>query len=315
MKPFVVLGSRKSGTSTAVAIANAHSDVFCLYEVDFTQAPDLGRNADLVTFLPDARQLFGGGGTIADALTALGKMLTVRGHRFGHIGTKIIDRGPDLFARLGCPALYLVRDVRTWAAKGRIVTNLIGNANAAPVIAGYVTDYLATFLFPEIRRARLEELIHDHASLPTSIAALLTLPNAGFTEWWTRNEWRTAAPKNYSNWIEGHRSAFLPPEFQDTKVALAEHPFWRGLLPLFDKYYAGYAGAFPKAEVEADMAAVRAVATAHSMTLNEGYESFQTFRIHKLVRHADGRRQATSQEVVMKIAGQEWAPVRGDERD
>ena len=309
MKPFVILGSRKTATSTAVAVANTHPGAFCLYEVDFAQAPDLGRNTDLSTFLPETRVLFGTGRTTGECLSALGEMLADRGYRFDHLGTKIIDRGADLFAQLGCPALYLIRDVRTWAAKGRIVTNLIGEASAAPVIAGYVADYVATFLFPDIRRARMEDFTQDRDALPRSIAALLGLPEAGFTEWWTRTEWRTQAPKNYSNWIDGHRSAFLPPEFQDTKAVLADHPFWRALLPLFDKYYAGFAGTFSRQEVETDLAAVRALSTSHSMTLNEGYESFQSFRIHDLVRHADGRRQATSHDVVTKSAGQGWTKV------
>ena len=55
---------------------------------------------------------------------------------------------------------------------------------------------------------------------------------------------------------------------------------------------------------------LRALGQEHAMTLDEGYESFQTFRIHDLVRHADGRRQAESFEVVAKATGQAWAPVR-----
>ncbi len=309
MQPFVILGSRKSGTSTAVAIANTPPDAFCLYEVDFTEAPDRNRNADLIAFAPEARALFGTGRKIGECLIALGEMLTARGHRFTRIGTKVIDRGPDFFAQLGCPALYLIRDIRTWAAKGRVVVNVIGNADAVPVIVSYVADYVATFLFPDIRRARLEDLTRDATSLPRDIAALLGLPMNNFTEWWTRTDWRTQIPKNYSNWIDGHRSAFLPPEFQDTKVTLADHPFWRAILPLFDKYYGGFATAFPNAEVEADLASLRAMPAAHAMTINEGYDSFQSFRIAELIRHEDGRRQARSQDVVAKTAGQGWAPV------
>jgi len=42
MTPFLVLGANKTGTRTVTAAANAHPNVFCAYEADFTMSPEQG---------------------------------------------------------------------------------------------------------------------------------------------------------------------------------------------------------------------------------------------------------------------------------
>lgn len=113
MKPFLILGATKTGTSTAVAVANAHPSVFCLYECDFTRTWDSGRNADLTHLLPTTKRLFDNNSTFSDGLYQIHNELRSYGWDFEWIGTKVQKIRKDLIPTVAdVPVLFMMRDVR-----------------------------------------------------------------------------------------------------------------------------------------------------------------------------------------------------------
>jgi hypothetical protein len=145
------------------------------------------------------------------------------------------------------------------------------------------------------------------------MAHLLERPVSEFTAWWPKApQWKKTEPKNYSSWIDGHTSAFLPPVLADTRSKPAPHAFWDAFLPLFDKYYRALDGVFAAAEVRADQHALARLADRHAMTLGEGFASFESFKIRGLSKLPDGKFsfEATDRvtETDMDAAAGRWRP-------
>src|SRR5690349_19442249 len=135
MEPFVILGASKTGTSTAVAVANADRDVFCLFEADFSKAADHARNREVVDLLPRSAHLFQSGETFAACLTEIATQLATRGWPYERVGTKVQGIRPDVPALLGdVPVLFMVRDVRRWAVKNRILRDVMGARTTTNVV-------------------------------------------------------------------------------------------------------------------------------------------------------------------------------------
>lgn len=312
MTPFMILGATKTATSTAVAVANAHPSVFCLYECDFTQPADDGRNLDLVTFLPGARPLFQQDQTFVQGLHALNEELVAAGWQYEQVGTKVQGIRPDIFAKIGdMPVLFMVRDIRTWAVKNRVISDVIEatpTTNAVPFLVAYASYFLSSFLVERCIRLQFDRLLSpDHTILPRAMADLLSLPQDGFENWWEKAPgWTSTPPKNYSNWVQGHASAFLPPIFSDTRSTLFRHPFWDAYLPIFDKYFLTAEKSYPREEIESDQRALEAIGRTHSMTLDAGFEQFDTFKVRSLSPGEDGKFTLNVAEKITKIQNQAW---------
>jgi len=295
MKPFVVLGASKTGTSTAVAVANAHPSVFCLFECDFSRAADYARNRDLVAVLPRAAAFFGGTRLFVDCLSDLEKDLAANGWRFDAIGTKVQGIRPDVFAHLGdVPVLFMVRDVRLWAVKNRVLRDVMGAdaaTNIAPFLAAYARYFLDSFMIERCRRLALDQVFSaDLTIFPAAFSKLLEIPQDGFAQWWLKAPaWKTKPPKNYSDWINGHASAFLPPVLADTQSSLAPHPFWDEFLPIFDKYFRNTDKAFARTEIAQDQKLLDDLACRSTLTLKEGFTRFESFKIRSLTNGPDGK--------------------------
>jgi hypothetical protein len=149
--------------------------------------------------------------------------------------------------------------------------------------------------------------------LPAALAKLLGLPQAGFERWWQKAPaWKGVAPKNYSTWTEGHTSAFLPPLLADTNSRLAEHPFWTAFLPVFDKYFLRPDMSYGRSEISRDQQILDDVARHHTMTLNEGFTRFESFKIRNLTKLPDGKLniEATDRvtESEIEAAANRWQP-------
>jgi hypothetical protein len=295
MKPFVILGASKTGTSTAVAATNTHPSVFCLFESDFSRDPGHGRNRDLCAVLPAAAALYGQGHPFADCLTRIHSLLEANGWAFERVGTKVQGIRPDLVPRLGdVPVLFMVRDVRLWAVKNRVLRDVMA-AHAAtdivPHITAYARYYLDSFLIERCLRLPFDRVIsRDIGMLPNALAELLGLPPAGFEKWWQQaGIWKQTAPKNYCAWVEGHASAFMQPLLADTRSRLAHHPFWTHFLPVFDKYFLAPEKKHSRAEVLRDQFALDEIARTHTMRLDEGFEQFESFKIMHVSTRDDGK--------------------------
>jgi hypothetical protein len=295
MEPFVILGASKTGTSTAVAVANAHPSVFCLFEADFSGAADHARNTDLANLLPEARPLFQSDQTFAASLMEIGARLDAHGWRYERIGTKVQGIRPDLLPRLGeLPVLFMVRDVRRWAVKNRILRDVIGArtaTNIVPHLISYARYFLDSFRLAHCIRLRLDDVLSTDATVfPRAIAALLKLPQPSFEAWWNAaTAWKATAPKNYSDWIDGHTSAFLPPLLNDTISQLANHPFWDAFLPVFDKYFQASERTFTSAEIMRDQHHLDELSSRFTMRLEEGFTRFESFKIMGLSKRDDGK--------------------------
>lgn len=309
MMPFLIAGAQKSGTSTVCAVANTHPAVFCLYETDFTQAPEYGRNAELIALLPETASLFSRpAADVPVALEKVGAALAKRGHVFDFVGTKIAGLNADMFAAVGTPMLYIVRNVRFWGAKNRVVLDQVGkdpNANVAPILVNYMSNFVRSFLYPNIVRVRFEDLFMDMSVLPNAMARLLNLNPEPFSAWWTKTDWTKKAPKNYSSWIKGHRTAQLQPVVSDTQATLARHPFWDAVLPVFGKYYFSPNDVFPEAEVQTDLRALQD-ALNFSMTLNEGYSTISSQKMLSVSASADGSFVVEGGDKIEKSVNEPW---------
>ena len=302
MRPFLIVGANKTGTSTACAVSNTYEKAFCLYEADFSKPDDHGRNADLVKYLPECANLFAPKPDIPKCLQRIHVELETRGHVFDFIGRKIAGIRPDILSSTTIPTLMIIRDVRFWAAKHRVIADQIGKGDATPVITSYIATFIMSFLNPNVRRVRLEDSFRDPNSMPNAIARLLGVENSFFCEWWNKTSWTETSPKNYSSWIQGHSSAFMPPVFSDTQASLAKHSFWEATLPLFDKYYERIDQSFRETDVLSDLDAINAVWGAFPMSLNEGYES----KVNRLIHNDDGGLIASADEGVEKKSNENW---------
>lgn len=295
MEPFVILGASKTGTSTAVAVANAHPFAFCLFEADFSAAADHARNADLVRLLSEARPLFQSEKPFSVSLTEIGAQLAAHGWRYERIGTKVQGIRPDLLPRLGeLSVLFMVRDVRRWAVKNRILRDVIGArtaTNIVPHLVSYARYFLDSFRLAHCMRLRLDDVLSTDATVfPRAMATVLKLPQPSFESWWTAaTAWKTTAPKNYSDWIDGHTSAFLPPLLNDTISQLATHPFWDAFLPVFDKYFQAPEKTFASAEINRDQQHLDELSSRFSLRLEEGFTRFESFKIMGLSKRDDGK--------------------------
>jgi len=317
MKPFVILGASKTGTTTAVAAANSHPSVFCLFEADFSHAAESGRNPDLAALLPDSTSLFGRQ-NFAAALRRVAASLAAKGWPFERVGTKVQGIRPDLLPALGdAPVLFMVRDVRRWAVKNRVIRDVMAArtpTNIVPFLIDYGRFFLDAFALENCRRLPLDNVLStDLTVLPQALAKLLDMTQNGFERWWQKAPvWKTAPPKNYSSWIDGHTSAFLPPLLSDTNSELALHPFWDAYLPIFDKYFTAPDKAFTKSELSQDQKSLDEIGRTHTITLNEGFARFQSFKIRNLTKLPDGKLSLEGTDRVTQAdiddAADRWRP-------
>ncbi len=296
MQPFAILGATKTGTSTAAAIANAHPSVFCAYGCDFTQPADDGRNRDLVDFIPDVQPLFKSGESFAGCLRQLNTQLLSRQWGFEWVGTKVSGIRPDLMPKVeGMPVLFMVRDVRVWTVKNLVIAHVLKadrRTNIVPCLISYAVYLLDAFLLERCSRFALDSMLlkEDMGSFPRAVAGLLELPSNPFENWWmTTAVSKNVAPKNYSNWIDGHNSAFLPPIFSDTKSRLNPHPFWDSFLPVFDKYFLHTGKTYPREEVLSDQQHLNELGKRQTMTLHDGFEWFESFRALGFAQSNNGK--------------------------
>jgi len=201
VKPFVILGASKTGTSTAVAAANSHPSVFCLFEGDFSRPAEYGRNSELTALLPNAAKLCGSENTFAACLERLDGDLRSNGWTFERFGTKVQGIRPDILPRLGkVSVLFLVRDVRLWAVKNRVIRDVMTartTTNIVPFLVSYARYYLDSFLIENCLRLPLDRVLStDLTVLPAALAKLLALPQAGFERWWQKAPaWKAIAPR------------------------------------------------------------------------------------------------------------------------
>jgi hypothetical protein len=83
----------------------------------------------------------------------------------------------------------------------------------------------------------------------------------------------------------------VEPRILDTKSKVKTHKFWEALLPIFDKYYQQPNGSFGAQEIGADLRELELAANTLSMTLREGFESFETFKIRAPGGATPGKKQ------------------------
>lgn len=294
MKPFAILGATKTGTSTAVAIANAHPSVFCLYECDFTQLGDESRNLDLTTFLPAAKPLFPSDEMFSHGLERLNGELRSKGWNYDWLGTKVQGIRPDLLPKVAdMPILFMVRDVGIWATKNRVIGDIFEatpQTNVVPFLISYTSYFLDSFLVERCVRLPFDSVLcPDLSVFPRAVAGLLDLPQKYFENWGVKAAaWTGVAPKNYSNWINGHASAFLPPIFSDTRSTLSQHPFWKTFLPIFNKYFQAANKSYRRDEILTDKKHLEEIGRLHSMTLDEGFDYFESFKVRGITTSARG---------------------------
>lgn len=315
MKPFVILGATKTGTSTSVAVANTHPSVFCLFECDFTRPFDSGRNADLTQFLPTTKRLFMSDMPFSDGLRQIDEALDSHGLSFEWIGTKVPKIRPDLLHKVeDIPVLFMMRDVRTWAVKNRVITDVLRakqDTNIVPPLVSFASYYLSAFLIENCIRLPLEKTFEPTAIVfPDAFSRLLNEPRELFEKWWIRaSSWKKTPPKNYSSWVDGHYSAFLPPFVNDTKSSLKRHPFWDEFLPVFDKYFLAAEKQFPKEEILNDKKILARIETCHTMTIDEGFEQFDSFKLNGVTIVDNSKVEINISERIEKTAGENWKKV------
>ena len=294
MQPFVILGASKTGTSTAVAVATAHPSVFCLFECDFTQPLSYGRNKEIPGLLPEIAESWGLNRNFAENLALVATQLADRGWNFTHVGTKVQGIKPAILPHIeDIPVLFMIRDVRHWAAKNRVLRNVMaarGSTDIVPHIIAYTHSFLDSFLISRCQRFAIDRIfVSDLSVFPQSMSAFLGLPQNAFEKWWeTAESWKKTAPKNYSNWVDGHVSAFIPPMLMDTESVLAEHPFWKNFLPVFDKYFHNLEKTFSPDEVRRDQQYLTDLAKTHHMTLDSAFTRFTSFKILRVSKQPDG---------------------------
>jgi hypothetical protein len=308
MRPFLIVGAPKSGTSTAVAVANAHPDAFCAYDVDFSKSMSAaGREAELCAYLPECAAAFERPAErLQESLAMVASALERRGFSYKALGVKVAALNPLIFTGHRIPTLFVVRDVRTWAAKTRTIQQYLRSPddNAAALIASYVGAFVMSFACSHVQRCRLEDLYLDANSMPNAVAKVLALDAEPMRDWWTKTQWQTRPPKNYSSWFEGHASSFMPPVFSDTQTVLSDHPFWDTVLPIFDKYYMGFANDFPEAELVLDLRVLER-AKAMEMTLNDAFVAFRSLKVRQLNLDADGKPLVHAWEGLEKRPGEQ----------
>ena len=245
-----VAGYRRCFGSSLACLVNGHPEVLVLD--DSRQAVEASAGAAARDVLRRVPPSSGGAALAEDRETryrALAANLVSRGRRLRWFGDTVsVDAMDDAqLDALGAHALlYVVRDVRSWLLEQATLGKVFEDENVAPLAIRYVCAFLRTFAFPRCVRIRTELLSSDPAAAAAEVGAFLSLelPRRG------------NAPA---------RVGFEP------APQLTDHPLWRGLLPIFEKYYFAPRQAHDAAEIAADCASLANLA-AHPAGVDELYD-------------------------------------------
>ncbi len=283
-KLALILGAPKTGTTTATAICNADPRSHFLFEVDFSRPSHAPRNLEIIQNFADAFKLFGAP-PAHDVGRKLGELLRANPgleERFSAaFGVKLPGIRPALLdANKDLPVVFTVRNIRTWLCKNTNIETFRAKdrKNIVPTAVAYTKFFLKSFERDNILRLRLVDLFRDDGTYwPRMLSGFLGIDYDEIKNWWEKRD-AIREEASYTTWPTRHESAFMKPQFFDTEATLAPHPFWDGILPIFDKYFSSPQGSFASTEIASDHARLDAMAKQFQMSLADGYTDFRSFK-------------------------------------
>ena len=180
-----------------------------------------------------------------------------------------------------------MRDIRTWICKNKILQQYTDiAANIVPAATAYSEFMITTFLHPKPLRLRMEDMLLDNGMRwAKEIATFLGGSAEEACNWHERRDKVWEDSKAYGTWVMRKDLAFTIPKEFDTVAQITDDPFWRTLLPIFDKYYSAPQGQFDRAEIMADRRALREISDKFQLPLKEAFVSRQSGSFFFDIKH------------------------------
>lgn len=305
MKPklLFVIGPHKSSTSSLVGILNCHPGIFMLYETDLTRPAITKYGLQLLERLPQARRFFHLTDNVETSYRAFARFLCDHtGNEYLYTGDKIVTMDLAKFQDVDAKFIFPIRDLRTWLAKDTIIRYYRTDIDAVPVAIDFVRYAIDARRFPSGLCISMEDLIQENDVAVSRLGEHLELDLAArASRWWEKvGLYPSGDPKRFQTWNRGHYSSTQSPEKVDTVVELEDHPFWREILPIFDRYH-GAGAKVSKSQMRADLARLENLRVEYSAPLGELYARHVSEQPYLKNRRIFGIRAAKIHNTVRRL--------------
>lgn len=277
-------GVQKSATSTLVGLLNSHPDIFILYETMLHQQNISKYGNQLLASCPEARECFKLTGDISEPYLKLADLLEEKlGKRYAYVGDKFLSFNAYAAQPEANKVIFIMRDIRTWAAKPAIRDIYRTDIDLVRPAIGYLKYIINARRTQKTLCLRMEDMVKDSAWLAREIGDYLGLK---FDEqgWWKNvGQYAVDDPKSWQSWYKTHPSATVAPKKFDMKVELAQHPFWDEFLPVFDKYYSHNTGkAVNEKEALKDLEFIESLARYSCLPYNQLYNEINQTQLSSI---------------------------------
>ncbi len=275
-----ILGAPKTASTSLCGLVNCHPGVFVMCEVDLNGKKLSRWGQKLLRAHPDLRPYFSQDfGEYLEAYRRVQSHLARTGYVTHFFGDKFASIDCNYHADLGkARIIFSVRYLPEWLAKDSVRAEYSFDHDIVPLAVQYTRHFLESFLLERVLHVRLEDFLGSNEQIVADIWKFLDLekPAGGDTWWQSIGKYPASDPKAALNWWRGHASSAVAPRCNDTRVELAEQPFWNEILPVFGKYYVGcrMGKRFTAPEVLRDIDLLDRLPKSFSLPFQAAYRNF-----------------------------------------
>ena len=294
-----IIGAPKTASTSLCGLVNCHPDVFVMCEVYLNNKKLSRWGQRLLRTHPDMQAFFSQ--SLPDHLEAYRRAqshLAKAGFAKLIFGDKFVGIESGYRSDFGdTRIIFSVRHLPEWLAKDSVRAEYAFDHDIVPHAVQYTKHFLESFLLERVLHVRLEDFLRDNKQTVASVWKFLHIakPVGGDTWWQSIGKYPAGDPKNALNWWRGHASSAVAPQGNDTRVELADQPFWKEILPIFDKYYNACKNhkRFAASEVLHDIAQLELLPKSFNVPLEAAYLNFHSQSLNPALKKsataADGR--------------------------
>lgn len=285
MKIGFIIGAQKSATSSMARMLHMNPAILSLFEVQLYEdvVSDYGR--ELLGHAPEMRRFFGVETPLLNGYRQMAKRLDSQDYEYSYL----FDKVPGVSRRRtrkvcdqADKVVFMVRDVRTWLAKGPIRRIYQCEYNAAPTAVDYVLHFVDSFEFvgDGLLHVDFSDFISISEKIPRRVAQFLDLEDqmSVFTEWWRKDASKIAKEPFEGIYSWHQRDSSMSEPRSDTSVELSGADFWEELLPIFDRYKNNLNEDIGQKKIEEDKRKLKSLRN-EKVPLSDLYEQLSTERL------------------------------------
>jgi SAM-dependent methyltransferase len=254
-----VVGGFKSGTTTLMGMLNCHKDIYLEGEL-------FGHKKSMNRFrqdYPEVVSICSMSGRPRFYTDYIKYIENSRGlYNYKYVGEKIATlSSKDLWEVKDSKVIFICRDIRTWLAKPALPRIPICRGKVWPTqfAVEYTSLLINSFGLPRCFCLKMEDMLGDNTVALQQIGKFIDMPlETDISGWWRRmgKYNNTDDPKGKMEWWIKQPSSLVGPSKtkRDLVVSINEqHPVWKAVLPIFDKYYNNMGEVFEDGERERDL--------------------------------------------------------------